>query len=210
MTSSSLPRVTGYVLIGGRGRRLGMDKAEYRIDGTPAADVLARRVESVCDGGVHLIGRSEAPWSSYPTLPDSQVGKGPLAGILTALERTATGHAVFLATDLWRVTTATLRALVQELEKTSEVTTSEVTSAGAVDVVYAQSTLHGVQPLCSVWRVESSLPVVRRHLGSADVSVFGVLDELRSKGIMVDDDELANVNEPEDLEAFLRETVAER
>lgn len=205
MTSSSLLRATGYVLIGGRSRRLGVDKAEYRINGTPAADVLARRLESVCDGGVHLIGRSEAPWSSYPTLPDSRVGKGPLAGILTALERTATGHAVFLATDLWRVTTATLGALVQELE-----TRSDVMSAGAVDVVYAQSPFHGAQPLCSAWRVESCLPVVRRHLGSDDVSIFGVLDQLRSDELMVDDDELANVNEPEDLEAFLRETVAER
>jgi molybdopterin-guanine dinucleotide biosynthesis protein A len=192
------------VLIGGKSRRLGLDKAEYRINGTPAAEVLARRLESVCDGGVVLIGRDAAPWSSYPVVPDERAEKGPLAGVLTALERTESGCAVILATDLWRVTTKTLGVLLQELGRTAHMRDVDV------DVVYAQSVSSGAQPLCSVWRVATSLPVVRRRLGSDDLSLFGVLDELNSQGIVVGDDELENVNEPEDLEAFLRETVKER
>lgn len=194
-------RSSGFVLIGGRSRRLGMDKASYQIGGVPAADLVARTLARVCSDGVRLIGRQDAPWSEFACIPDTASGKGPLAGVVTALEAARTEIVAIAATDLWRIRSETIAALLERM--VSDVATSHP-EEGAIDVVYAQSASGRAQPLCSVWSVTRALPVARSRLEREDVSIFGVLGELRSVSMTVPDTDLLNVNDPADLEAFLR------
>lgn len=202
MTRSNLPDAEGFVLIGGRSSRLGFDKARHALDDIPAADVLARRLESVCSREVRLIGRASAPWSSFACLPDldsgaesqSEGGAGPLAGVLTALEECLAPFAVILAVDLWAVSPMTL-------ERTLAAVSANPVPIGD-DVVYAVGRSGREQPLCSAWRVETCTPIVRGRLRSGSRSMFGVLDALRASTVEVDDEELLNVNEPGDVDAY--------
>lgn len=196
------PGTSGFVLIGGRSRRLGLDKASFLIEEVPAADCLARRLQSVCDPGVRLVGRDSAPWSVFECVPDSHVGFGPMSGLLTALEQSRTKYAFVLATDLWNVTSDGLKSILREISMDRD--------DCLVDVVYASAPDGRGQPLCSVWRVESSLEVVRQRFDSGEFSLFGVLERLHSVTAILEDPQLSNVNEPQDLENFLRSVVDER
>lgn len=196
MTARSARSVSGYVLIGGASRRLGIDKAAYLIDGEPAAIRMARLVQPLCDAGVFLVGRMEAPWSSFTVLADVHAGQGPLGGVSTALEHAVGDVALILATDLWSLTMTSVERILREVagpESDPEVDVACGVGAGRA------------QPLCSAWRVQSSLGVVRRRIASGQVSMFGTLEELRTTLVEVGDEELANVNEPRDLEMFLRQ-----
>lgn len=193
---------SGFVLVGGRSRRLGIDKATYPIGGVPAADRLASRLLDVCRGGVVLVGRERTPWSSYPCVPDSRAGVGPVSGLLTSLERCDTEYAFVLATDLWNVTSAGLESVLADI--------SEIHEGSLVDVAYAVTAAGRGQPLCSVWRVESVIETVRRRIDSGDLSMFGILDDLHAKPVILEDAQLRNVNEPQDLELFLRDLLGER
>lgn len=200
--SMNFASASGFVLIGGRSRRLGIDKATYPIGGVPAADRLASRLLEVCRGGVVLVGREGAPWSSHPCVPDSRAGIGPVSGLLTSLERCDTEYAFVLATDLWNVTSAGLESVLSDM--------SEIHEGSFADVTYAATAAGRGQPLCSVWRVESVLATVRRRIDSGDLSMFGILDDVHAKPVILDDAQLRNVNEPQDLELFLREVLGER
>ncbi len=184
--SMDFASASGFVLIGGRSRRLGIDKATYPIGGVPAADRLASRLLEVCRGGVVLVGREGAPWSSHPCVPDSRAGIGPVSGLLTSLERCDTEYA-FVLSDM-----------------------GEIHEGSFADVTYAVTAAGRGQPLCSVWRVESVLATVRRRIDSGDLSMFGILDDVHAKPVILDDAQLRNVNEPQDLELFLREVLGER
>lgn len=199
--SIDFENTSGFVLIGGRSRRLGIDKATYPIRGIPAADHLAGHLETVCHGGVVLVGRDHAPWSSYECVPDSRSGLGPISGLLTALELCDSEYAFVLATDLWNVTSAGLEAILREI--------TEVRHDPPFDVAYAATSAGRGQPLCSVWRVRSGLEIARRRIDSGELSMFGLLDALRSTSVTVDDEQVRNVNEPQDLDLYLRQVVDE-
>lgn len=195
----------GFVLIGGRSSRLGVDKASFLLEGVPAADVLASRLESVCDRGVYLVGRERNNWSSFDTLIDERPGSGPLSGVHTALRAAESGIALVVAADLWRVTPQSLQCVAEAV--VLDVAENAGVDGETFDMSYAKPKSGLGQPLCSAWRVDACLGVVESRLDSRDRSMFGLLAALRSKPVEVDDGELMNVNSPRDLELFLREST---
>jgi molybdopterin-guanine dinucleotide biosynthesis protein A len=108
MTSDSLtpgtsgtpgwPEWTALVLAGGRGSRLGVDKAAITIDGTPALD----RLLSSLPGGVPVVvvgpeRRTRRPVTFRRERP---IFGGPVAGIASGLEAVRTPVTALLAVDL--------------------------------------------------------------------------------------------------------------
>ena len=96
--SSLVPPVYGLVLVGGRSRRMGKDKAlipyhEEAPHGGYTAGLLSRLCENVfysCRPD-----QSEDPvFSDWPKIPDAFSGWGPLAGVLSA--QCLYRHAAFL------------------------------------------------------------------------------------------------------------------
>lgn len=108
-----LPRsdVTGIVLAGGQGRRMGgVDKGLVELDGKPlVAHVIARLAPQVATLVVNA-NRNATRYAAfgYPVVPDALGGfAGPLAGLQAGLSAAATPHVVtvpcdspFLPTDL--------------------------------------------------------------------------------------------------------------
>jgi molybdopterin-guanine dinucleotide biosynthesis protein A len=98
----------GAILTGGRSTRMGRDKADVPVAGTPMLDRVGSTLSRVCPRVV-LLGPEREGWECWP---DSVHAEGPLAGIATALTRTVTDRVVLVAVDHPFVSEASLRHMV--------------------------------------------------------------------------------------------------
>lgn len=84
----SPPPTLGCILAGGRGRRMGRDKAAVPLGGRPLVAHVVDRLRRQCDALV-IAGPPTSPAlqaTGLPLLPDAAAGGlGPLAGILAGL-----------------------------------------------------------------------------------------------------------------------------
>jgi molybdopterin-guanine dinucleotide biosynthesis protein A/rhodanese-related sulfurtransferase len=171
----------GAVLAGGQSRRMGRTKAALSWHGTPLAvhmanTLLAGGCQPVVQvGGTGTLGLS--------VVPDRYPGEGPLGGVLTALEASASSWLMVVACDLPRLRAATVKRLVKRAIAASE-----------SDVVVASTSRR--EPLCSVWRRHTALPVVEGCWDRGERSMRGVLGELRVLPIAIPAHDVWNVNTP--------------
>jgi molybdopterin-guanine dinucleotide biosynthesis protein A len=88
----------GYVLVGGRSERMGLDKATLRIAGRPLVEIAVATLRPV-SSDVFLCG-SRSDLAKYaPVLPDSREGTGPLMALVSALRHVSElGDAVLAVT----------------------------------------------------------------------------------------------------------------
>lgn len=202
--------VSGFVLIGGKSRRLGTDKAAFPLSGTPAAEHVGRILASVCSGGVALVGRESFESASFPVHPDLVPDGGPLAGVLTCLDLCRSGRALIVATDLWGLSPIVLQQLLDAPCWIGK-------AAQGVDVVHAVPAAASSneppaqsQPLCAVWNVASALPIVRRAWETGVRSMFAVMAHLQTCPVEVDPRDMSNINDEADLRAYLGEPPHDR
>src|SRR5690348_14599122 len=83
--------MSGFVLAGGRSRRMGRDKALLEWRGGTLLQHMTGLLATVCNP-VLVVGRDE--------LPDLVPGLGPVGGIVTALKHTVTRFNLVVAVDL--------------------------------------------------------------------------------------------------------------
>src|SRR5215467_1472498 len=86
----SIP-MSGFILAGGRSRRMGRDKALLDWHGTPLLNHMTTLLGYATDN-VKVVGRDH--------FPDRVPGLGPLSGIETALTLTSTDNNLIVAVDL--------------------------------------------------------------------------------------------------------------
>ncbi len=105
----------GLVLAGGRSRRMQADKAALAYGARPqlaeAFDLLSRHVRRAWIS-VRADQAGETLRASYPQIVDTDVGRGPIAGIIAAPAQDPAAAWLVLACDLPRLDDATLAALV--------------------------------------------------------------------------------------------------
>src|SRR5574342_801833 len=97
---ASITSTNGFILAGGQSRRMGRDKATLKWGTDSLLNHMVQLLSTVV-GAVRIIGRDD--------LPDRIPGKGPLGGILTALETTDREANLVLAVDLPLLTPAFLK-----------------------------------------------------------------------------------------------------
>src|SRR5262245_61947659 len=102
---STRPGLTGFILAGGKSARMGRDKALLDWHGRTLLDHMSDLVARVTDD-VRVVGRDP--------LPDRLQGLGPLSGIATALEASATNANLMVAVDLPFLTEKFLKYLKSE------------------------------------------------------------------------------------------------
>ncbi len=193
--------VSVIVLAGGRGKRLGGDKATVEI---AAGETLLRRsvtlVEPLSDDIIVVRRpeqRLEAPGARVIT--DRAPFEGPLAGILAGLEAAREEWALVVACDMPFLSIPLLRYLL--------------TLRPGYDVVVPQLEV-GMEPLHALYHRRAA-PAVRAALERGERRLISFYRALRVRTVPVD--ELApydrdgrtffNINTPEDLEqarAWLR------
>ena len=85
----------GAVLAGGDSRRMGTDKAHIEISGSSFLD----RVAAALNEATHRVVVLGGPREGYESWPDEAIGSGPLAGVVTALNRMTEDRALVVAVD---------------------------------------------------------------------------------------------------------------
>lgn len=134
-------RLVGVALCGGESRRMGTDKARLRLAGNSLLELVIERLERIC-GRVVLACGSQARYSELGrelVLDDPRLaGRGPIAGILGALDAFEAERFLVLACDLPRADGALLEALVLRAEEER------------LDACLFESA-RGPEPLCAVY-----------------------------------------------------------
>lgn len=111
--------IHGFVLAGGKSRRMGQDKARMRIDGQPlvlrGVEILRPFVREV----TLLASPGQYADLGVPVLADRWPDQGPLAAVCTGLLSSTAAWNIFLACDLPLLNGRFLELLVKRLLATS-------------------------------------------------------------------------------------------
>lgn len=89
-------------------KRMGQDKADVLVEDRTMLEMVSRALRAVCDQVV-LLGPERKGWECWP---DMVTAPGPLAGITTALIRSAHPHVAVVAVDQPFVRPETVRHLL--------------------------------------------------------------------------------------------------
>lgn len=196
-SSQAIVPVSGAVLAGGKGVRLGRDKARVALGGATLLDRAIATLASFC-ADVLVVGRTleVAPRPGVRSLTDLRPGSGALGGIYTALVTAAYPLCVVVACDMPFLNAALLRSLVALADEADVV----------APLVHGHpETLHAVYRRTCIPHIEAQLDrgelkiarffdAVRvRYVDRAEMEPFD--PELRS---------LFNINYPEELAAAQR------
>ena len=175
--------ITGVILVGGKSRRMGRDKAFLEIAGKPLFErVLEVFTESLTQ--VVLVGDSEERFAGYglPFLPDIYPGSS-LGGLYTGLYHAATEYIFAAPCDLPFPSGEVLRHLCS--------------LRNGYDVV-VPTTAKGYEPLSALYS-KSCLGPIRALLDSGDYCAYAYYPQVRVRYVTYE--ELARFNR--DGRAFL-------
>jgi molybdopterin-guanine dinucleotide biosynthesis protein A len=169
----------GYLLAGGRSRRMGTDKANLPWRGLTLGIWIAGEIAAVT-GGVTVVGAS---WPGYRSIPDAVPDFGPVAGIAAALADTRFEWNLIVACDMPHAGRDWLRRLLESAEG---------------DILMPQTEDGRVHPLCAVWNRNAAIALanaVRRDVHP----VREAIRLLDCRTLALPNAEMvANVNTPEE------------
>ena len=105
--------VTGIVLAGGAGRRMGAPKPLLHLGGMTLIEHVVAAIEPLVAGVIVVTNDSESmAFLGLPTVPDAEPGRGPLMGLYSGLLACPTPYALAVACDAPFMQPALLEALV--------------------------------------------------------------------------------------------------
>ncbi len=186
------PMLSGIVLAGGAGRRMGRPKGPVVVGGVAMAQAAADLLRMHCDE-VIVVGRRGIPLPplDVPVYMDRPGPDAPLTGMATGLGATACDDVIVLACDLpfAAPVVATLAAM----------------PVGTAAVACA----HGrPQPLCARYPRVPALAVADALLAAGRLPAMGLVRALAAARVTVPDDVLLNLNTQDDLRAARRRWAA--
>lgn len=186
-----IPQVSGVILVGGKSRRMGRDKAFLTIDGRSLIDRILEVVRASFER-VILVGDRGERFSGcgLDVVPDSHPGSA-LGGVYAGLLAAGTEYVFVSSCDLAFPNRAVLRYLCSLRE--------------GFDAV-VPSTSHGYEPLFAVY-AKTCLAPIKSQLESGDYCAYAYYPRIRAR--YVTDAELApldregnaflNINTPDDF-----------
>lgn len=186
--------MTGLVLAGGGGRRMGRDKATMMVDDERLVDRAVRRLADCCEDVLVAPGhRRPLEVAGARTIADAP-GEGPLAGIVGGLQQAQTELLAVIAVDMPHASAAVLRALAATWAGEAAVVPVVGGTAQPLHAVYAVSWTDRFAALLDAG--EPSAVRVLELLGAqpADATIWGAADPAG--------DFAANLNTPDDLAAL--------
>ena len=174
------------MLVGGRSRRMGSDKALLRVRGSTLVETVAAAVSQAA-GRPLLVGyRHRYDGLGYEVIPDLYPGEGPLGGVLTALRNSSAEWNLIVACDMPGLTGEFLSALMDAADRSGGEVLAPVGPEG------------NIEPLCAVYR-KSSLPALERAFERGLRQMKAALEEVRTVTLFVPElTHFQNVNTPGD------------
>lgn len=185
----------GLVLTGGKSERMKKDKALIEYKGKPHAQYIYDLLKRYCDE-VYLSSREnqwiETPLHSLPQIHDTIPGKGPIIGILSALEKHPDANWMVVACDLIHFNEKTIEELLAQYDSHKPA------------IAFKNAEKGFPEPLCTLYT-----PSMKRILEDAleqDITCpVKVLKTLDVKLIEQKDGiNLANINTPDEFAEVVR------
>jgi len=180
--------VTGYILAGGKSKRMGIDKRWIRIDQKTLIErtfnllnsTLGRPPFVVCNDTENIFP------SSWQIIGDKTPGKGPLGGLVALLEQCKSEWALVLPVDLPRLTSREINLLMNSPRDGYEVIT--LSDSG------------NPEPLVALYN-KSTLEFWAQRLNDGNLSLHRGIKKLKWKPVLIPigSQALTNLNTQEDL-----------
>ena len=200
MKIEQIPDITGVILVGGKSRRMGRDKAFLPWDGAPLFEkVLRIFLESFAT--VLLAGGNAERFAGYglQVIPDIYPGSA-LGGLYTGLFHAATEY-IFVASCDMPYPNATLLRYLCSLKE-------------GYDCVVPE-TAQSFEPLFAVY-ARSALPAMLDLLGCGNLRIYDLYPRLRTRYVGIEElapyteggRSLINVNTPDDFAHLAKEPVS--
>jgi len=183
--------LTGLILAGGCGSRLHPRKFLLPVGGRPLIERVLASLREVCDEIVISCNEPEAVAPlGLPVLPDAEPGRGPLGGVVTALQATCTA-CLAVAADMPFVSPELLAHLAARAPEGDVIVPRHGGRYEALHAVYGLGCLQPAQELLASGRnkIIGFYPRVRVvEVGEQELARFGAPERL-----------FFNVNTPEGL-----------
>lgn len=159
------PSVTGVILVGGKSRRMGQDKALLKFEDRTLFEITLAALREALDT-VILIGDRPERFAAHglPIYPDIYPGSA-LGGLYTGLVRATTSHVFVASCDLPFPSSAIIRHL------------SALAPGNDVVVVVTGA---GYEPLFAVYSQECREPI-RRQIESGNYCVYDFYNEVTTR-----------------------------
>jgi len=173
-----------YVLAGGSSRRMGVDKLFLQIDGLSMLERAIAACKS-CFKQVKLVASQATRLSSFgqAVIMDSPKAKGPMAGVIAALEDCETSQCFITAADLLDLNTEVIELMVSQYRGQQYF--------GLIEP-------NNIQPLCGIYR-KSALEVFYKFARIDDFRMTEAVKAMNYGGIVFPNSPWRNINRPEDL-----------
>jgi molybdenum cofactor guanylyltransferase len=187
--------VTSIILCGGKDRRFGRCKATAIVGGKRIIDRVTERLSPLSSEILVItsLDKRDMPIDDRARIVvDKYPSKGPLGGIYTGLLAAKTELVIVVGCDMPFINAPLLRKMLELVD-----------SYDAVIPVVGQEMR---EPLHAIYSL-NCIPVIRKHLGNDDLSIFHALRDLkiryleREEFLSIDPQMLSffNVNYPRDL-----------
>lgn len=165
--NSRFSNITGVILVGGKSRRIGRDKAFLLIDGLAAVERVIQVMQG-CFQQLLLVGDRPERFERYrlPVLPDIYPGSS-LGGLYTGLSSAATDRIFVSACDIPFPDSELIRLICRE--------------ADCRDAVIP-ATEGGLEPLFGLYH-KSCLPLMQAALEAGNYRITALLGQVRVKQI---------------------------
>ncbi|MBI3280497.1 MAG: molybdenum cofactor guanylyltransferase, partial [Acidobacteria bacterium] len=183
---------SAYILVGGRSRRMGTDKALLKRGGVRVLDAIAAELAAVASP-VTLVGDPRRYGAmGLACIPDRWPGLGPAAAIATALAHSQQDWNLVVACDLPAVSRHLFAALLDCARRAN---------ADAIVPATPEGRLH---PLCAVYH-RRALAAFEAAVAEGRFAVHDVLARLETGRFEPPHPEaLRNVNTPEQWTSYLK------
>ena len=185
--------ITGVILVGGKSRRMGTDKAFLELDGIPLIERLLL-VFRECFSQTILVGDNGGRFSAYDVTVVADIYPGsPLGGIYSGLYNATDEHIFVASCDLTYPNSAVIRKICSLKDN--------------YDVV-VPTLSHGFETLCAIYS-KSCLTAMRDMLECGNHRIFDLYPQINVRAIpyeelvSIDKNETAflSVNTPEEFDA---------
>lgn len=182
---------TAILLAGGDSTRMGRDKTMLPIDGQPMIKHIYEQLQP--HFSQTIVSSSNASLHDFlgaTVVADDVAGRGPLAGIASALKASASNVNFVMACDMPEIDAGLIRAMLRQV--------------GDYDAVVPKVGPQMYEPLFAVYK-KSALPAIEQVLQSGSNRVIDCFDRCRVKYIDLPGRQFSNINTKAEYRGLVEE-----
>ncbi len=181
-----------YVLAGGKSSRMGQDKGMILFQNKPMIQHILDEVKNM-KLPINIVANNNAYKTfGFPVLKDIVQEKGPLGGILTAMNHSQADEVLILSCDMPFMTSKIIHHLISKSDQEQ------------ICVAQSKEQLH---PLCAIYKLTLKFEIEKR-IAHGQLKMLDLILGVQSKIVNMDifekehSDAFVNINKPKDLVNF--------